>query len=104
MSIALSSPPLGTAQFGLTESVAGQGFIIQPNGDALLWVMAGDLSPGPILVSTDLEQLTVGGDADVVTGANRNRLVAQTGVNQVWLRDPITRPTSNVVQFGIRDR
>jgi hypothetical protein len=100
--INLSGPPMVIKQFGPTETVAGQGFNTQPNGDSAMWIMTDNLSPGVILVFGDKDLPTVAGDANVVTAAIPQKLLAQPRIIQVWLRDPITRRTSNVVQFVVK--
>ena len=95
--------PLVIENFGPTETVAGQGFNIQPNGDSAMWLMADNPSAELVLVFGEKELPTVAGAGNVVAAAIPPKLLAQPGVIQVRLLDPITRRTSNVVQFTITD-
>lgn len=77
--ITMSGRPLAIQQVGPIETVAGQGFNVQPNGDSAMWMMAENPSPGVMLVFGEVELPTVAGGSNVVTAAIPKKLIAQPG-------------------------
>jgi hypothetical protein len=96
--------PLILEEFGPTRTKAGQPFNVQPGGESALWLKTENATETTIVIWAWTRLKTTYVDPTLLTALVVPReLYSRAGQYQIYLLDPKTDRTSNVLSFTVEE-
>lgn len=105
MSRLLKPPaPLILKEIGPTKTKAGQAFNVQPDGHAAMWLKTENATETTVLIwGWTRLKTTYGGPTALTASVAPKELYSKLGQYQIYLLDPKTDKTSNVLFFTVEE-